>query len=71
MLGVAVARPGEAQTPRAIAPLRVGYGTGESYGKYTFEVLSSRLKPGCAETAIVNGILGLIDAPGASSSQEP
>lgn len=32
----------------------------ESYGKYTFEVLSSRLKPGCAETAIVNGILGLI-----------
>jgi hypothetical protein len=33
----------------------------ESYGKYTFEVLSSRLKPGCAETAIVNGILGLID----------
>ncbi len=33
----------------------------ESYGKFTFEVLSSRLKPGCAETAIVNGILGLID----------
>ena len=33
----------------------------ESYGKYTFEVLSSRLKPGCGETAIVNGILGLID----------
>jgi hypothetical protein len=33
----------------------------ESFGKYTFEVLSSRLKPGCAETAIVNGILGLID----------
>ena len=33
----------------------------ESYGKYTFEVLSSRLKPGCAETAIVQGILGLID----------
>ena len=33
----------------------------ESYGRYTFEVLSSRLKPGCAETAIVNGILGLID----------
>jgi hypothetical protein len=33
----------------------------ESYGKYTFEVLSSRLKPGCAETAIVNGVLGLID----------
>ena len=33
----------------------------ESFGKYTFEVLSSRLKPGCAESAIVNGLLGLID----------
>jgi hypothetical protein len=33
-----------------------------SFGKQTFEVLSSRLKPGCAESAIVNGILGLIDA---------
>ncbi|HEY7186041.1 MAG TPA: neutral/alkaline non-lysosomal ceramidase N-terminal domain-containing protein [Vicinamibacterales bacterium] len=33
----------------------------ESYGKYTFEVLSSRLQPGCAESAIVNGILTLID----------
>ena len=33
----------------------------ESFGKYTFEVLSSRLKPGCAESAIVGGILGLID----------
>jgi hypothetical protein len=32
-----------------------------SYGKYTFEVLSSRLQPGCAESAIVNGILGLIE----------
>ena len=32
-----------------------------SYGKYTFEVLSSRLKPGCAESSIVKGILGLID----------
>ena len=28
-----------------------------SFGKYTFEVLSSRLQPGCAESAIVNGIL--------------
>jgi neutral ceramidase len=36
----------------------------ESFGKYTFEVLSSRLKPGCAESAIVNGILGLIDNSG-------
>jgi neutral ceramidase len=33
----------------------------ESFGKYTFEVLSSRLKPGCAESSIVNGLLGLID----------
>jgi hypothetical protein len=32
-----------------------------SYGKYTFEVLSSRLQPGCAESAIVNGILDLIE----------
>jgi hypothetical protein len=32
-----------------------------SYGKYTFEVLSSRLKPGCAETSIVNGILALMN----------
>jgi hypothetical protein len=32
-----------------------------SYGKYTFEVLSSRLRPGCAEAAIVNGVLELID----------
>jgi neutral/alkaline ceramidase-like enzyme len=31
-----------------------------SYGKYTFEVLSSRLKPGCAESSIVNGLLELI-----------
>jgi hypothetical protein len=32
----------------------------ESFGKNTFEVLSSRLQPGCAESAIVNGILELI-----------
>jgi hypothetical protein len=32
-----------------------------SYGKYTFEVLSSRLKPGCAESSIVNGLLELTD----------
>jgi neutral ceramidase len=31
-----------------------------SFGKHTFEVLSSRLKPGCAESSIVNGILDLI-----------
>jgi hypothetical protein len=33
-----------------------------SFGKQTFEVLSSRLQPGCAESAIVNGILSLIAA---------
>jgi hypothetical protein len=27
---------------------------------YTFEVLSSRLQPGCAESAIVDGVLDLI-----------
>ena len=32
-----------------------------SYGKQTFEVLSSRVRPGCAEAAIVNGLLALID----------
>lgn len=32
-----------------------------SFGKLTFEVLSSRLQPGCAESAIVNGILDLIE----------
>ncbi len=32
-----------------------------SYAKYTFEVLSSRLRPGCAESAIVNGLLQLMD----------
>jgi hypothetical protein len=32
-----------------------------AFGFQTFEVLSSRLKPGCAETAIVNGLLDLID----------
>jgi neutral ceramidase len=31
-----------------------------AYGMYTFEVVSSRLQPGCAETSIVNGILDLI-----------
>jgi hypothetical protein len=31
-----------------------------SFGKYTFEVVSSRLQPGCAESSIVNGILELI-----------
>lgn len=30
--------------------------------KASFQVLGSRLKPGCAETAIVNGLLDLIQA---------
>ncbi|MGD0578916.1 MAG: neutral/alkaline non-lysosomal ceramidase N-terminal domain-containing protein [Bryobacteraceae bacterium] len=35
-----------------------------AFGAYTFQVLGSRLKPGCAEDAIVNGLVGLIQ-PGA------
>ena len=31
-----------------------------AFGMYTFEVVSSRVQPGCAETAIVNGILDLM-----------
>jgi hypothetical protein len=31
-----------------------------AYGYNTFEVVSSNLKPGCAETAIVDGLLDLI-----------
>ena len=31
-----------------------------AFGAYTFQVLGSRLKPGCAESAIVNGLLDLI-----------
>jgi hypothetical protein len=30
------------------------------FGYNTFEVLSSRLQPGCAENAIVNGLLDLM-----------
>jgi len=33
-----------------------------SFGANTFQVLGSRLKPGCAETAIVGGLLDLIQA---------
>jgi hypothetical protein len=32
-----------------------------AFGYYTFEVLSSRLQPGCAESAIVNGLPDLMD----------
>jgi neutral ceramidase len=34
-----------------------------AFGALTFQVLSSRLKPGCAEAAIVNGLLDLLEAP--------
>jgi neutral ceramidase len=33
-----------------------------SFGAYTFQVLSSRLKPGCAEDTIVNGLVNQIEA---------
>jgi hypothetical protein len=42
---------------------RAGYiPSDEAFGYNTFEVLGSRLKPGCAEGAIVNGLLDLIEA---------
>ena len=31
-----------------------------AFAYYTFEVLSSALKPGCAETAIVDGLIDLM-----------
>ena len=34
------------------------------FGMYTFEVLSSRLQPGCAESAIVDGLLDLMSQGG-------
>jgi hypothetical protein len=33
-----------------------------SFGAYTFQVLGSRLRPGYAESAIVNGLLDLTQA---------
>ena len=33
----------------------------ESYGHPTFEVVGSRLKPGCAEDGIIEGLTGLIN----------
>jgi len=33
-----------------------------AFGALTFQVLGSRLKPGCAETAIVDGLLDLLEA---------
>jgi neutral ceramidase len=38
-----------------------------AFNQYTFEVVSSRLKPGCAESAIVNGLLDLIGEVDADS----
>jgi len=35
-----------------------------AYAQNTFEVVSSRLQPGCAETAIVNGLLDLVAETG-------
>jgi hypothetical protein len=35
-----------------------------SFGAYTFQTLGSRLKPGCAEDGIVNGLVDLIQASG-------
>ena len=32
-----------------------------SYGHYTFQVNGSRLQPGCAESAIANGLAGMIN----------
>lgn len=34
----------------------------KSYGHQTFQVLGTRLKPGCAEDGIAGGIAGLVDA---------
>lgn len=38
-----------------------------AFGYNTFEVLSSRLQPGCAENSIVNGLLELADTTSASA----
>jgi hypothetical protein len=35
--------------------------TDDAYGRYTFQVVASRLKPGCAQDSIVKGITGLIN----------
>ena len=40
-----------------------------AFNQYTFEVVSSRLKPGCAETAIVDGLLDLIAETGADGGE--
>src|SRR5205814_9638142 len=35
--------------------------TDDAFGRYTFQVLGSSLKPGCAERASINGIDDMID----------
>jgi len=35
--------------------------TDDAFGCYTFQVLGSALKPGCAEAGIVSGVDGLIE----------
>ena len=35
--------------------------TDDAFGRYTFQVLGSALKPGCAEAGIVSGVDGLIE----------
>jgi hypothetical protein len=35
--------------------------TDDAFGRYTFQVLGSRLKPGCAETAIPNALMDLLN----------
>ena len=41
---------------------RSGYVPNDAaFAQYTFEVVSSRLKPGCAEDAIVDGLIDLLD----------
>ena len=35
--------------------------TDDAFGRYTFQVLGSSLKPGCAESAIVKGIDDMIE----------
>lgn len=48
-------------TTRANGVVNGGYIPDEaSYGHETFAVLNSRLKPGCAESAIVEGIIGMM-----------
>jgi hypothetical protein len=42
-----------------------------AFGYNTFEVVASNLKPGCAETAIVAGLIDLIDATGGAAATSP